>query len=292
MKSTSKPNTSLTPIQMIQQTELELADSFDLVCRKHSLRYSLAFGSFIGAVRHKGFIPWDDDIDVIMPRKDYDEFFRIARDELPDYFEVQHFKFGNSKRYVSRIVDTRTLMHLSSYEKDNDIGIWLDIFVLDGLPDKGIEREFCYFEVLWRKACVSFAAFDQTVNLHRPGRPKFQQLIINFCAATKFGHLWSLKKNLSKYDRVLKRIDTFANHDCFCGAGTYDPRRQTWPADIFLDLVDYEFEGHRYLGVKNFDAILRVTYGDYMALPSENNRVVHQIGLVRHPLLEKERYVK
>lgn len=70
---------------IVQGTVLEMAVCLDAICRKHDLRYSLAFGSLIGAVRHKGFIPWDDDIDVLMFRDDLDRFLRIAPDELPDY---------------------------------------------------------------------------------------------------------------------------------------------------------------------------------------------------------------
>lgn len=276
---------SLTPLQMVQQTELEMADLVDDICRRHSLRYSLAFGSLIGAVRHKGFIPWDDDIDILMPRDDYERFLRIARDELPNYYEVQHFRFGTSERYVSRIADKRTLMHLSSYGEGNDLRIWFDIFVLDGLPDGYISRQLRYLEVLWRKACASFAAFDRTVNLHRPGRPKWQQLIINLCAVTHFGKLWNLERCLEKYDRTLTRDGTFDHESCFCGAGTYGARKQTWPSSAFQNLVNYEFEGRLYLGPCDYNAVLAATYGDYMTLPPENQRTIHEIDLIEHPMI-------
>lgn len=274
-------------LELMQRTELEIAKQVDAICRRHNLRYSLIFGSLIGAVRHKGFIPWDDDIDILMPRDDFELLLQYAVDELPDYYEVQNFKLGTSKRYVSRIADKRTLIRLESYGEGNDLPIWFDIFVLDGIPDGKVARELRYLEVLWRKATCAFAAFDETVNLHRPGRPKWQQLIIDFCAATQFGHLWNLDKNLLKYDKTLKKDSTFAHKDCFCGVGTYDAKRQTWPAHAFLDLIDYEFEDTKLMAPRDFDAVLSVTYGEYMTLPPEDQRAMHRLELLKHPLMRE-----
>lgn len=272
-----------TALKLVQETELGLMDYLDDFCRRNSIHYSLIFGSLIGAVRHGGFIPWDDDIDVAMPREDYERFISLVANDVPDWIEVQNFRLGTSKRYVTRIADKRTLMRLSSYTEANDLHIWLDIFPIDGLPNSKVLRGAHLLCVLWDKACCSFAAFEETVNLHRPGRPWWQQAIISFFSATHIGHLWKLDKALTNYDNALQKYPVPYGNECFCGVGTYGFARQTWPSSAFDGLTEYEFEGRSYFGPRDVNAVLSVTYGDYMQLPSEENRVIHQIDLIEHP---------
>lgn len=288
MRETSQ-NNDLSALKLVQETELGLMDFLDGVCRSYGIRYSLIFGSLIGAVRHKGFIPWDDDIDVVMPREDYDRFLSVVVDDAPEWIEVQHFRLGSSKRYVARIADKRTLMHLDSYSESNDLHIWLDIFPIDGLPDFAWLRRCHLLYVLWRKACCSFAAFDETVNLHRPGRPQWQQAIIWFFSITHMGRLWNLDRALDLYDSALRKYSPLSGGECFCGVGTYGFKRQIWPSFAFNHLVEYEFEGRHYFGPEDADAILAVTYSDYMQLPPEGERTVHQIDLVEHPNMHHAR---
>lgn len=273
-------------LAIVQGTVLEMATCLDGICRKHDLRYSLAFGSLIGAVRHKGFIPWDDDIDVLMFRDDLDRFLRIAPDELPDYYEVQHFSLGNTRRYVTRIVDNRTLMRLDSYGERNDLAIWLDIFVLDGIPDGRFGRGIQYLRILWHKAMCAFASFEETVNRSRPGRAWWQQAIIEFCSITHFGSWMDVGERLKKYDAALRRYRCTEGEACFCGVGTYSGERQTWPRASLEDLVEYEFESAVLKGPRDYDSVLSATYGDYMVPPSEGHRAVHNVHVVKHPMFD------
>ncbi len=270
-------------LALVQETELELCSCVDAICRKHNLTYSLAFGSLIGAVRHNGFIPWDDDIDILMPRPDFDRLLEVIRPELPPYYELQFFTFHNTHRYVARLIDHRTLVKLSSYGEGNELAIWLDIFPLDGMPDNSLLKRLHYDRIKWHKAMCAFASFDETVNQHRPGRPFVQQLIIDFCAKTHFGSWLDIDDCLSKYDKALKRY-AYSEHDfCVCGIGTYDAKKQTWKRACFDRLSNYEFDGHTFMGPQDYDSVLSVTYNDYMTLPPEDKRVVHHIDLLKHP---------
>lgn len=274
-------------LKAIQNTVLDMARFLDSVCRVHDICYSLAFGSYIGAVRHKGFIPWDDDIDIIMPRSDYERFAEVVQDELPEYYEFQNFRKSGATRYLNRLIDKRTLIKLDSYESTNDLNIWLDIFPLDGIPDGRIARVMHYAHIQWCKAACSFATFSDTVNLHRPGRPWWQQTIISLCRVTRFGSWLDARRCLEKYDCVLKSIPYGTTQDCVCGVGTYDPRRQTWPTVVFETLVDWPFEETIFRAPQNYASVLGTTYGDYMTLPPKENRTIHHIDLVAHPWMDK-----
>ena len=266
-----------TSTQLLQNTALGLGVQFDAICREHGLRYSLAFGSLIGAVRHHGFIPWDDDLDFLMPRPDYERFVEVAAAELPPYYRLQNYRVDGSKRYVTRLVDMRLTLRLQSYETNNDLNPWIDIFPLDGAPEGAAARKVHGLRILWHKAMCAFASFSETVNQHRPGRPRYQQLIIDFCRVTRFGSWMDIYERLDKYDRALKRYAFDACEDCVCGVGTYDVERQTWPRAAFERLVEYDFEGVRLMGAADFDAVLAPTYGDYMTLPPEDQRLMHEI---------------
>ena len=272
--STTSPSTA-----QLQETVLALGVQLDKICRKHDIKYSLGFGSLIGAVRHQGFIPWDDDLDFLMPRRDYERFVRVAPAELPPHYKLQNFRVDGSKRYVTRLVDTRLVLRLQSYGTCNDLNPWIDVFPLDGMPEGLVARKIHSLRILWHKAMCAFASFNETVNQHRPGRPRYQQLIIDFCRITHFGSWMDIHERLEKYDAALKRYTFEDCESCVCGVGTYSVKRQIWPCASFRRFRNYDFENAMLKGVSDYDAVLSVTYGDYMTLPPEDQRRMHEIEI-------------
>ena len=141
----------------IQKVELNLLKEFVKVCEKNNLRYFMVGGSALGCVRHKGFIPWDDDIDVAMPREDYEKFMKM-QDELPSYCFIQNYKTDPHYIYnYGKLRDSRTTF-IESYYKYHRInhGVWIDIFPLDGIsskmkPSKKFAPKLYYF---WFNVCV------------------------------------------------------------------------------------------------------------------------------------------
>lgn len=268
-------------LELLQSAALGIAKAIAAVCDRHSLSYCLMFGSLIGAVRHEGFIPWDDDLDIAMPRPDFERFLKIAPTELEGSYRLADYRSNSeTDRYVTRVVDDRLLLKLNSYENGNVLPAWVDIFVIDGLPDSRTAKNIHYLRIYWHKAMCAFAAFDTTVNKSRPGRPKWQQLIIDFCSATHFGSWLDKSKRLNKYDAALKKYDFRSGAYCFCGVGSYSPKMQTWPVSAFDCMEKRPFESTGFPIPRDYDSVLSVIYGsDYMTLPPEDKRVIHEIEI-------------
>ena len=115
----------ITP-EEIKKIQLDLLIQFAEFCKKNNLYYCLAYGTLLGAIRHKGFIPWDDDIDVIMPRPDYEKFCKLVAEK-----KIATSLQNNSTYPFVKIIDTRTLVRERFAQKE-EVGIWIDVFVLDG----------------------------------------------------------------------------------------------------------------------------------------------------------------
>ena len=126
-----------TLLKQIQQTELEIASEIFRICRKHQLRCSLVGGSAIGAVRHHGFIPWDDDIDLAMPRKDYERFSSLCKEELSENYFLQDFDTEENCAYIFAKVRKNDTYMPEEYSKHIKMhqGIWVDVFIYDNVSD-------------------------------------------------------------------------------------------------------------------------------------------------------------
>ena len=124
-------------LEEVKQVELEILLVFDRVCRENGLKYSMCAGTLLGAVRHQGFIPWDDDIDLCMPRPDYEKLIRLSREGklFPEYLKLACFEEGTLDSPYMKIMDTRTRIREENYTQQDVKSLWIDVFPVDGLPD-------------------------------------------------------------------------------------------------------------------------------------------------------------
>lgn len=255
-------------IRELQLKSLGLLVEFDKVCRKHGLTYYMIAGTLLGAIRHKGFIPWDDDIDVGMPRKDYD----ILMEHASEWFEYpcSMVSFSTDKsysRYFAKLEDCSTTM-VERFHLDRIGGLYMDIFPLDALPSGKLARFVHYRRFHRLNKLLYFAYRDPYKHGHGLGSA--------LSAA--------FRKCLSR-ERLRSRITNLAakyKDDSGCTLyTTHDGWHEVFPAAVLGKPSEYPFEGHMFYGPAQYDSFLKIMYGDdYMSPPPPSVMVSHQFDYV------------
>lgn len=253
-------------LRELQLTELEILKAFRDVCEKHNLTYFLSAGTLLGAVRHKGFIPWDDDIDVTMPYTDYVRFLEIGQAELSDAYFLQstdteryyHFPFAKIRKNNTTMLD--------SYQTKWRIhhGIWIDIFPLIEVDQKS------YFRTKRLIAISKALQMDNFVKIHTE---EFSHLL-----GKKLYLLFILFKLPFRLRHYLKRkIDEFV-----CSAEGKDEYAELaasitycFPKELFIGKTDLVFENEHFTVPIGYEEYLKIHFGDYMSLPPESERHGH-----------------
>lgn len=250
-------------IQQVWETEREILDVIHKVCSENGLRYSLAYGTLIGAVRHKGFIPWDDDIDLMMPREDYEKLLAIWAQEAPKGYILQNIRtdpdFTQSFTKI-RKDHTTFLQSESERGKHYHKGVFVDIFPGDRVAPGKLGRTVQYI------ACAVNLLYSRGHSSGSGGLIGRVERTLLKAPENKYG----------KYREVSEKLICHWNGNTsalYMFPQTIMDCRLYYPADLFEKMGIIEFCGKNYQCVADPDAILRVNYGDYMQLPPEEERV-------------------
>lgn len=261
----------LLSLKEMQQVYLELLKEFDAICQEHNLRYDLAGGSLLGAVRHGGFIPWDDDIDVCMPRPDYRRLLELKAQgtlKLPSGRDVISHRDRSMARHFGRYV-RHDVRRLSDMAEENDCPyIGMDIFPIDGLPKGKLAFKWQCFRIRQLRRFL-------LTSVEKKGTSRRGAL------AAKIKDLYRpLLKTIGPYriaarlDRVCSRIP-FEKAE-FVGAvtGMYGTRER-WLKEQMLPQKRMKFEDTEASVFANYDIYLSNLFGDYMRLPPAEQQVPH-----------------
>ena len=238
----------------------------DEVCRNNNIEYTLMGGSLIGAIRHKGMIPWDDDIDVMLMRDDYDRLIEILSKEKSKQYSV--LTWENNKTYpfpFAKLVDTRTTLIEKNIKTIDNYGLFVDIFPCDSLPKK-FGRMYFLRKKFYRRLMGGYMCIDnQNMGIAKKIR--------KFVAEKIYGRERILR-NFDKLSKKYNNSDKASNqvaHPWF----SYNYKKAYIKGEFFDSFTDAEFDGLKVRIVEKYDEYLRFVFGDYMVLPPVEKRKSH-----------------
>jgi lipopolysaccharide cholinephosphotransferase len=260
----------ITPekLRKLQLLELEILLEIKRICEKHSIPFILIGGTLIGAVRHKGFIPWDDDVDIGMLREHFDRFCKIAPNELSEKFFLQtpetDDQYANYYLTCVRLNNTKVIRKQQPKNMIHN-GIYIDVLVYDNIPNSYWQGYF-----FWSILNIIFRAY-----ILRKGylpRPKniFARLVmylgVILCLPISTNKLKSILENYYKnYKNLYSKYVVLL-------AGTWGFRKERHLRETIIEITSLLFEGELMPVPQNYDLFLREQYGDYMTPPPEEKR--------------------
>lgn len=256
-------------LEAVKKIEKEILVEVDRICRKHDIPYTLAYGTLIGAIRHQGFIPWDDDVDICMLREDYERFKEICKTELdPKYFYQSHETDQEYFYLFDKIRANNTVFQeLFLAEHSIHTGIYIDVFPVDNIEEGSIKR-------WWQQTKFHFyrtGLMTKYGNLaYRTGKKKLAAQILRVLYAP-----FSLE---TLYRKALKTATSCKNSEHVYGFCPSDNKKNIYPRTYYTNTVDVQFEDVKLPAPAEYDTILRSMYGDYMQFPPEAERkTIHKL---------------
>ena len=249
----------------VQKASLAILEAFDRFCLERGLTYWIMYGTLIGQVRHGGYIPWDDDVDVTMPRKDYEELLRIFREERPADFPYELHTYEDTEGYpyyISRLADTthELIFHSNHYRS----GVFIDIYPFDGMGN-----DIDYWKGEWKKICrirkfitlgTSKTIFYGNSLAHKAG---------NF-PLSLYARARGMRHFFRKLDSIERQFE--GKESRYMSLPVWDSKLYSLEKEWFDEVIRAPFEDITVNIPKRYDEILRAIYGDYMELPPEKDR--------------------
>ena len=269
----------MSTLRELQLFELQMLKDFAKVCSENNIEYIIASGTLLGAVRHKGFIPWDDDIDVYMTVKNYNRFCKIGQKALGDNYFIQNYKTDKFCNLMWTQVRANGTTSMPLKLKDWDIhwGISFDVFPIVGVSS------------------------DPKKKLKQKNALAINRMLLSDCYMIANGEPFTKKlKIIYTIPRCLRRLICRINEKRYMfNHEKYDKCANVWyditveyPSDLFQPLIEIEFENETFTTMKNYDKYLSILYGDYMTPPPENERSGHDLDLGKMIFDTKKSYLE
>lgn len=267
----SEINMNNKELKKLHDLLLYIAKEVHRLCLKNDIKYTLFAGTMLGAVRHNGFIPWDDDFDVAMPREDYDRFILACRDQLGAEFRLLSWDTSPNYSYgFSKITLKGTSIEQKGIKNGKNMEIYIDVFPYDNVPDSMILRKI----QKWVNYLITKLLEEKydgiglyASSLKKICFPIFH--ILNFIISSEWLKT-RLFLNMIKYNKLKTKFIS-----CICGYYGYDC--EIMPQELFDSLNIYTFENLSFYGITNYHLYLSKIYGDYMQLPPVEKRHTHDL---------------
>lgn len=250
-------------LKKVQLSEYEILYEIDRICKLKNINYSLAYGTLLGAVRHNGFIPWDDDLDIVMERTDYERFVKCCKSDLSEQFILHNYdtddKFWLPFTKI-RMTATVYRQEIEEYIKPKYEGVWVDIFPIDHVENIHVAKRKLWF--IRKVYCI----IELRLSKQYQGNLKRSILV-----------LLSRILPLKIWKKIQVRLMT-NSHDgkynmLYCGP--YKADKEFLGQISYFPTMPHKFENGIYPIPEDYDTILKKLYGDYMIPPSVDKRVTH-----------------
>lgn len=254
-------------LQELKEIEFDILKMFHKFCQENNIQYFLAYGTLLGAIRYKGFIPWDDDVDVLVPREDYERLITLFQDSE----KYRLFSYEKDCSYLfpyAKICDMTTKKEEFVDNSKLDLGVDIDIFPLDAWDDdlekakkeaKYIKRNMFYLGLSKRKK-------PDSVN---PIKRFIKGVSMIFCKL--MGSEFFLKKILKASNKPEQKGNNYVGSKSWCVYGA----RGIIPAEAFAEAIEIPFEGEMFFAPKGYDTYLTCLYGDYLPEPPKEKQKTH-----------------
>ncbi len=253
-------------VDELKKIQVKILNNVDNFCKENKINYWLDCGTLLGAIRHKGYIPWDDDIDIGMLRNDYDKFLEaynssnkkyqlLAVEKNKDYY----FQFG-------KVIDTDTILYEPDEKSGVKSGVYIDVFVYDNAPDDDILLKKMFDKRDFYNKLRIAQLYPNNYD-HKDIKKRILRFFIQIYLSILPKNYYTKKiiKNSKKYmNKETKRVGNFTSATRF-----------SCDKEIFKSFIDVEFEGKKYKAPVGYDKWLKSIYGDYMKLPPKEKRVSH-----------------
>ena len=260
-------------LHQAQKIMLYIMKKIHEICVKHNIKYWLDYGTLLGAIRHDGFIPWDDDLDICMMREDYEKFNKVAQAELGDEFFLQlpettpNFYFAYGK---VRLCNTLWLETKWQYPPLKNTGLFVDIFPMDPFPESKLKQ--------WK--LVAFRRiFDGVINqkIRKQKAGNFIKVFPRWCCAM----LLPVKFMVKRQEKIIRNLQRYKNSSPLISKLCMDTIRDLCDKSMFDELVLHKFEDAEFYIPARYDERLKMLFNNYMQLPPEDKRYGHH-GILKY----------
>ncbi len=259
----------------VQDYEIVILEQFDKLCKAHNLKYTVAAGTMIGAVRHKGFIPWDDDIDVYMLRKDFNKLRRIAPKELPNNMFYQSHHTDPDYYYLFDKIRLNGTIFKETFLSNHNInhGVFIDIFPVDAISDNTFKSNWQYFR--YRFYRLGLMAKYVNLEARKGKKKKVVKILQKIYSRADLNKLYDKCEHIANESITLEGTTKFVRNLNSLGS---DGKKETYSTTSFKNFHPTKFEEDHFQISDNFDEMLTKLYGDYLKLPpKEEQKTRHDL---------------